>query len=240
MKQISKHYRYDDDYFDSLIPAEAARVRPRLDAELPLLLKENLIDRNQCRIIINQFFAQGPNDRPTTARRTARFGTAREVYSFALEGEARDIYLAALDAVRGDIADLYEVSIVGSDGAHGLGYSVGDKYDLHADNCNPMCTENRELLSFRLDSPNRHLSSLLFLSDSVDELDGDFQHIGGNLTFPFLVDEDNESLLVEPKCGLFVAFPSDLVYSHQVHEVFAVSSQYRLTIVDWHITEPTG
>lgn len=234
MKHITKQYRYDDNYFYGKIPADAIQARPRENADSPILLKENLLSVMDCRLIANQFLSTGSNDTPGTRGDNVWHNTVRSVYSFALEGEARDIYQAAIESIRDDIVDYFGVSLVNSSGAHGLGYKVGCKYDLHTDNCDVNYDNVGNAASFRLTNPSRNLSTLLFLTDSVDDLNGEYQHIGGNLTFPFLVDENNECLLLEPRCGLFAVFPSDPVYSHQVHEVYAVSTRFRFAIVDWH------
>jgi SM-20-related protein len=81
---------------------------------------------------------------------------------------------------------------------------------------------------------DRQLSSVLFLTESVDVLTGEHQHIGGNLSFRFLLDDQGEMLLIEPKPGLLIVFPSNPIFSHEVHEVYTVSSGFRVTIVNWY------
>jgi hypothetical protein len=204
------------------------------------MFKPNFLSVEQCRFIANQFLLTGANDQPGASGADFGLDVVRKVHSFELEGEAKAMYQAGLESVAGELAEVFGVSLVGSAGAHGLGYTIGCKYDLHADNCDPEYDSGGNLIGFRHSMPSRHLSTLLFLGDSVEELTGDFQHVGGNLSFPFLVDEDNESLLIEPRCGLFVAFPSDPVYSHQVHEVYDVSTYYRFAIVDWHVCKSSA
>jgi predicted 2-oxoglutarate/Fe(II)-dependent dioxygenase YbiX len=236
MKYLSKQYRYDDAFFAGKIPETAARVRPPSDEDLPVFVKHDFLSAGDCRRIAEQFLAAGPNDRPGARAEAA--GALRKAFSFELTGEAKRLYTEALASVRPEVEAFFGAALGDSAGAHGLGYTPGCKYDLHADNCDPEFDASGALQGFRHVMPERHISSLLFLTDSVEELNGDYQHVGGNLSFRFLLDEQGEMLLIEPRQGLFVAFPSDPVFSHEVHEVYEVSTGFRLAIVDWHACEP--
>jgi len=232
MKNISRRFCYDDEFFTDKIPAAAVLARPALEEDIPVFIKRDLFSAEECRLIADQFLAAGPSDQP--GANAEADGVVRKAFSFDLAGEAKVIYEAALASMRTSLERFYGVSLAGSAGAHGLGYTPGCKYDLHADNCDPQLDESGNLQGFRHVMPDRHLSTLVFLTDSVEEMDGPYQHIGGNLSFRFLVDEMSEPLLIEPARGMFVAFPSDPVFSHEVHEVHAVSTEFRLAIVDWH------
>lgn len=235
MKYISRRFRYDDEFFAGKIPASAIRARPPLDEDFPVLLKKNFLSVEECQLIADHFIAAGPNDRPGAG---AEAEGVRKAYSFELTGEAKAIYEGALESMQVNVELFFGVSLAGSVGAHGLGYTAGCRYDLHADNCDPELDGSGSLQRFKHVMPNRHLSTLVFLTDSVEEMNGPYQHIGGNLSFRFLIDEKSEMLLIEPECGMFVAFPSDPVFSHEVHEIYAVSTEFRLAIVDWHACKP--
>jgi hypothetical protein len=62
-------------------------------------------------------------------------GLIRKTCSFALTGEAHDIYRDALDAVATSLAGFYGVSITASSGAHGLGYNECETHPYLSHRC---------------------------------------------------------------------------------------------------------
>ena len=54
---------------------------------------------------------------------------------------------------------------------------------------------------------------------------------GGELCFNYLFDEKGLPVCIRPEAGDMVVFPSNPIYSHEVHPVTA---GYRLTLVQWH------
>lgn len=225
MKRISKLYTYDDAYFFGKIPQEAFFI-PETDHAYPVFFRENLITDTVCDQMVDTIRGSGtlimvPKG-PDGRRKTAYF---------ELFGWSQNKYEQAFKGIKEGIASFFNAEITGSHGAHGLGYYPECYYHLHADNCNPVYDGEGQVLRFEHSMPKRQISTILFLTDSVPEITSANQCIGGNVSFNYLRDEDDEMLLVEPKKGLLVAFPSNPVFAHQVHEVF---DGYRLTIVDWH------
>jgi len=228
MKQISQRYRFDASYFSEKIPSEAQYL-PDPRHEYPVYLKHNLLDRVDCDQMVSRFVAAGAHGPAMTERGD------RKAEIYLLEGENESIYQGALEKIKQDIETFFSLRITGSTGSHGLGYNSGCLYGVHSDNCEPVLDDNGELLRFEYSRPDRQISSLLYLTDSVTEVTGDNHAVGGNLSFPFLRDEKDEMLLIEPEKGLFIAFPSNPIFAHEVHMVY---EGYRMAIVDWLSARP--
>lgn len=231
MRYISKQYEYDDTFLEKKIPAEAMLAICDTEHDIPIFVDETALSDVQCDKIIEAFLENGPSGRSYAEK--ARDNIVRKSHHFDLTGTNRSTYCAAIQRVRDKIGAYYSVILGDSDGAHGLGYGVGCKYSLHADNCDPVLDETGNVLHFEIKFPRRQISTILFLTDSVDEITAKYQHVGGNLSFDLLRDQNNNPLLIEPKKGHLVAFPSHPIYSQEVHEVYEVSDGYRFVIVDW-------
>jgi hypothetical protein len=74
------------------------------------------------------------------------------------------------------------------------------------------------------------LTMIFFLADSVGEITGDRQCVGGNIEFPYIVDKDYSTLLVEPCKGMLLAFPDHPVYAYRIHEIYENQSSF---VVAW-------
>ncbi len=237
MKKVSKRYHYDEQYFAGKVPSEAMKVSSSQDEEYPIYISDDFISTDECVEIIEQFTREGVAGK---AEASGDVKGVRKAFNFTLGGRAKEIYATAFQRSRPQIEKFFSTQFKDSVGAHGLGYSPGCKYDVHADNCDAVVDAAGQLQEFKLVNERRQLSSILFLTESVDEFTSANQHVGGNLSFRFIHDNDDDMLLVEPKPGLFVAFPSSPIFCHEVHEVYDVSSDFRITIVDWYDCEQTN
>ena len=232
VKYISRLYQYDDEFLAGKIPDEAIVAIPNMEHDIPVFIEHAFLSDDQCDRIIESFLRNGPGG--TSAATEVSNNTVRRSYHFDLNGDEKAIYNQAVQRIKCKIGDFYSVVLKGSDGAHGLGYGPGCKYNLHADNCDPVLDDAGEIQYFGITFPHRQISMILFLTDSVIELTGKYQHIGGNISFNLITDHNHDCVLIEPRKGCLVAFPSHPVFSHEVHEVYEVSDGYRFVIVDWY------
>ena len=224
MKPISRKYKYDDEFFLEKIPPGICYL-PDPSHEYPIFMEESFFSRSDCTALVDNLSAAGPY-----ADAVAKFGF-RKSKQYVLAHENKKKYDQAFLRTKPKIEEFFSATILSSDIAHGLGYKVGDQYVKHSDKCEPVLDANKCLLRFRYTMPNRQISTILFLTDSVMNITGAHQCIGGNLSFPYIRDQHDEMLIVEPRAGLLVAFPSNPIFLHEVHEVF---EGFRMTIVDWH------
>lgn len=75
---------------------------------------------------------------------------------------------------------------------------------------------------FQHTSPNRLLTSLLFVNDG---------YVGGDLVMNSVLGHDRRPIKIKPEPGMMVVFPSDLRF---VHEVEPVTQGERYSVVGWH------
>ena len=226
MKNISQKYQYDEIYFEGKIPEEA-RYLPDPSHELPLYIEEGFFSPAVCDQMVSEFREAGSR----AASPVSMDIGIRKTEHYDLDNKVMAAYQKAFERTKPKLEQFFRAQLIESAGAHALGYYPGGLYGAHCDNCNPLLDENGKLLKFQYTDPARQISIVLFLTDSVTEITGSNQAIGGNLSFPFLQDENNEMLLIEPRKGLFVSFTSNPVFGHEVHVVY---EGYRMTIVDWH------
>jgi hypothetical protein len=88
---------------------------------------------------------------------------------------------------------------------------AGGHHSRHADNCRQ--NEHGDWVANH--TPQRDMSAIFYLNDEFD---------GGEIVF------DRAQLVVEPRRGLLLAFPSD---ADHVHEVLPVRSGVRYTMAIW-------
>ncbi len=224
MKRISLNHTINDCFFTGKIPDETSYL-PAPEYECPVFSEPALISPTDCKTLVDDMIKGG-------CVGVAGTGVGiRKSRQYLLTAHGRAIYEQAFTRVRPKIETFYNASLAYSTGAHGLAYEPGDRYDVHCDNCDPVLDPHGKVIRFEYTLPNRQISTLLFLSDSVDYVTQPLECMGGNLSFPFIVDRNNDRLLVEPQAGLFVAFPSNPFFAHEVHEVL---EGFRMVIVDWH------
>lgn len=224
MKRISLNYTINDDFFAGKVPDETNYL-PDPEHECPVFLEPALLSPTDCETLVDGMIkggCVGDAGTGTGIRKSSQYLLARHEWT---------IYEQAFTRVKPKIERFYNASLSYSTGAHGLAYKPGDRYDVHCDNCEPVLDSHGKVIRFEHSLPNRQISTLLFLSDSVDNVTSPLQCMGGNLSFPFIADRNNDPLLVEPQAGLFVAFPSNPFFAHEVHEVL---EGFRMVIADWH------
>ncbi len=227
MKQVSRQYFYDETIPSGLIP-EAADFLHITDEDYPIYMKENFFSPEICDRLVRDVVARGHQGLVTTVG--GNLDQERKTLIMEESPAEQALFYHTLDAEKSNIAHFFGMEITSSEPMNVLGYPVGGEYRAHCDNCAPILKDD-ELVGFDLNHPRRVLSSILFLTDSVSEITGENQCIGGNIALNMLVDTQGDPLLIEPMKGLFIVFPSNPYYHHQVYPVY---EGFRISLVDWH------
>ena len=115
-----------------------------------------------------------------------------------------------------------------------LEYKEGYFYIKHSDDSSELLDENGETVGFKCVAPERKLTTVLFATSHICNVENDKEGFsGGELLFNYLYDKERNPILVKPQAGDMVVFPSNPYFSH---EVLPVKEGYRLTLVQWHDT----
>lgn len=113
-----------------------------------------------------------------------------------------------------------------------LGYERKGKFVQHADS--HIFIQHEGQMQWVHNTPERKFSSICWLSNyaQTPSLPNDFN--GGQICFPYIVDKETQKeLVIKPKAGQFVLFPSHPLYSH---EIVPVVRGYRMALVSfWNI-----
>ena len=229
MKNISKQLRYDDEFMDSKIPEEIQYL-PNPDYEYPFFIHEHFFSDVECDALVK-------NALDKDNKMAASVGAGRKVHAgirttdvLMPDIEYRSLYMERSRNVQPEVEKFFGMGLVETGEVQAFGYPPSGHYSLHADDSVRKYSKQGELTHWEVTNPIRKISGVLFLTDSVMSINGQNQCIGGNLSFDYLVDENNVPFLVEPKKGTYIAFPSNPYFSHRVHEVY---EGYRVVIVNW-------
>ena len=126
--------------------------------------------------------------------------------------EASAMLRALLRHAQGQIADvLPDLAAVHPETVFLACLAPGGRHPRHADNCQ----EEPDGRWVPNHTPQRDVSALYYLNDDFD---------GGEIVF------EQHGLIVRPRAGLLVIFPSD---RHHVHEVFPVAGGKRYSVQTW-------
>lgn len=230
MKAISKRLHYDDQFLDNKIPEELRHL-PNPDYEYPFFIYDSFMSEAECDALVEDALTNG-------YRKPAAVGTEGKVYNSIRKTEFllpspdfRTLYIERSNRVKPEVEAFFGMQLADMGETQTYGYPTSGHYLLHADDSVRHYDEDGNLTHWKATHPKRKISGLLFLTDSVMELSGPNQCVGGNLSFDFLMDENNVPFLIEPKKGTYICFPSNPYFSHRVHEIH---EGYRVVIVNWY------
>lgn len=190
-------------------------------------------------VFILEDFLQATRLRLTEVMRDCRVAKKATVYQKGARGvheterktklvevgtDLRSIVEAELENIRPDIANHFKTTLSGMEPPQFLRYERGDFFSKHVD---------AGTKKYR----NRRVSVIIYVNDPNASEQG---YTGGNLLFYGLLPDPNFKravLPLQPKAGLLVAFPSNLM-----HEVAPVTGGVRLSIATWylHAHEPVA
>ncbi len=83
---------------------------------------------------------------------------------------------------------------------------------------------------WKRNNPERDLTGLLYISESVDTPTEPNQFSGGHLLLDNLI-MDNSPVRIRPTKGQLIMFPSHPMFVHQVEPITA---GYRISFVNWY------
>jgi len=238
MKKISKLLRYNDLYLDPKIPDEA-KFLGNTQSDYPFFIQEGVLPEKVCDAIVQNLLGSGEQgDLEISQQEDQKEGSTlnakvRDTQYFKMNVNDKSFYKKALEKMKPQIETFFDLKLSNSEGLQTLGYKTGGHYKLHADNCYPHF-KDQKFSHWELTKPYRKITTILFLTEAVLEVEKIGQHIGGNLSFDYLQNEDAEPFLLEPKKGMFLAFPSNPYFSHTV---YGVLEGFRVSLVEWHDAE---
>lgn len=228
MKAISKLLYVDDVFLDEKIP-EQSRFLPDPGHDYPFFIRENLISAADCDALVENALTNGYRKPATVGGSVAT--SIRKTDYLLPDPQFRSLYIELINSVKPEVEAFFGMQLAETGETQTYGYPPSGHYILHADDSVRQYNDQGELTHWKITNPNRAISTVFYLTDSVLEITGPNQCVGGNLAFEYLVDKSNNHCLIEPKKGMYIAFPSNPYFSHRVHEIH---EGYRVVIVNWY------
>jgi len=113
-----------------------------------------------------------------------------------------------------------------------LGYGEGYFFNVHCDNAIHGASAPTQELQTQLwwaNTTNRKFTILMYLNDQNDFCPEVGQYSGGDLALTKVSQHENE-IVIKPKAGDLLAFPSNFFFTHEVRRV---THGYRFCCVTW-------
>lgn len=230
MKPVSKRLRYDDEFLDDKIPEEL-RFFPNCDYEYPFFIHEGLLSGDECDALVANALTNGYLKKATVGTDSRVLTDIRKTDFLLPSPEFRVLYLQRCNRIKAEVEKFFGMSLAETGETQTYGYPPSGHYLLHADDSVRQYDKDGRLTHWKITNPGRKITTLLFLTDSVTEITGTNQCIGGNLSFDFLIEENGLPFLIEPRKGTYLCFPSNPYFSHRVHQVY---EGYRVVIANWY------
>ncbi len=222
MKPIASGYRYESEFFSSLGDLQGI-VLPAPGAEFPILVRQDFLSPEEAESLM-AWQAKG-------AARDATIPVSDETGS-RLSGSLQDGRVVLPDEsvlkLCGDLAMRAREGLENHFGVRvgriveteAITLPEGASCKLHTDHAVRQYDADGWLAGWPSTTDSALLTLLFFLTDGVDEVAGDNQCVGGNIEFPYMVNQDLETVLLEPRRLMLLAFPDHPVYSYRIHEVY--------------------
>ena len=223
-KQLSQHIFYDPRDLDEKVP-KALTFLGNSFAPKPFLIIDNFMRENECEVITQQLLADPAQTEAEVLSRNSSSRVDKKERSTAwhsFDDQTLASYNAAFDHHRFAIERFFGKALLEHTQPQPLGYTIGDYYHSHADNAAKTVDHSGNVVLWEAVKSNRVITTVLFLNS-------DFE--GGELRFDYLYDHSGAPIILKPKAGLAVAFPSNPYFAHSVAKV---TSGYRLSVAQWH------
>ncbi|HFD79565.1 MAG TPA: hypothetical protein ENK05_04095 [Gammaproteobacteria bacterium] len=234
MKHISRNLYYDDQFLDDKIPEEL-RYLPDPGHEYPFFIAPDFMSVPECDALVEDVLSNGYR-KPATVGTESQIRKSIRKTDFLLPSpEFRSLYVDRSQRIKPEVEEFFGMRLVETGETQTYGYPVSGHYLLHADDSVRQYDADGNLTHWKPSNPKRKITCLLFLTDSVMEISGPNQCVGGNLSFDFLLDEEGNPFIVEPRKGTYICFPSNPYFSHRVHEIY---EGYRVVITNWYTSVP--
>lgn len=195
---------------------------PYLD--YPFLVIENFLTEAEADLIAKVTKENSPKKAKVHGGLIKRI---RNVESFKVDEISSNIYFKEFKKHQHSIEEFFSTPLLYGTDIQALGYRKGFFYKRHADNSSEIVDKNGDVVGYKLVSPERKITTVLFLNSHGESFSG------GELTFNHLFDKRGENFSLFPKKGTMIVFPSNPIFAHEVKEV---ESGFRLTFVQWHMS----
>ena len=210
----------------------ATPLLPSPYAEYPFLLIENFLDDESCQEIIDS--TREDADSVDAALRSSSNTLDKKIrktkiHTFSPLSQKQ--YDTAFDALRPEIETFFSLSLSSSTAPQLLEYTEGSFYKAHSDDSSVLVSKSGEIVGFKQVASQRKITTLLFVSDQVEDVQTPYEFSGGSLLFNYFSGEDGKVLTLRPKMGSLIVFGSNPIYTH---EVLPVTDGRRVTVAQWH------
>ena len=223
MTQISNKI-YCDKFIASLKYDKLVLASPY--ADLPYLLIENFLSDEVCdEIDIYIKNTQDAKDAKLISDQKSSNEKIRKTKIFRLLDTHNNIYNNALYEHKKNIEKFFNVVLAKASKPQVLSYTKGFYYKKHSDDSSEIVNKNKKTIGFKQVRKDRKITTLLFINSYKESFSG------GELKFNYLKDENGDDIILKPKKGTLLVFPSNPIFSHEVLEVL---SGQRVTIAQWH------
>jgi len=185
--------------------------------EYPFLIFENLVKKEKLNDLINSL------DKSSYKARLVKKGLDEKIRKTILHScndKVKEIFEEAFFKIRKRVEDFFGVSFLKGTEIQVLEYKEGGFYKCHADNASEILKDG-ELIGYKLVKKERKLTTLMFLND-------DFE--GGELEFCHLRYKNKKRVIIKPKAGSMIVFPSHGLFAHEVKPVY---KNNRYALVKW-------
>lgn len=224
MRALTQKIQYDPRFLDGKVPPETLWL-PSSFNDYPFWVCEGFLDPQSARMLYDDAYTTR-QIQPAEVKRANRplpqiDRRHRRTDWLALSTRMEAIYQHRFLAVKPAIERFFNLILLESSQVQALGYSPGDYYSCHADNCSIIADESGAVVRWQPVASQRKITTVCFLND-------DFT--GGELRFDYLY-EGGKPVVIRPRAGMLIAFGSNPYFAHSVLEVL---SGYRITLAVWH------
>jgi SM-20-related protein len=235
MNQISNKIYCDDSLEKLDIPT---KLLPNPYRDYPYLIIENFLDASICQEIVDAI-KKSQNGLKAKVKSSPAYGVVepkvieeyRKTNIYKLHQVYESVYQNSFLSHQKEIEEFFNISLTLSTDLQALEYTKGGFYIKHADDSNELIDSDGNIAGFLAVSPERKLTTVLFVTAYDEIVQDNYTFSGGELLFNYLYDEQKEPIKLKPKIGSMVIFFSNPYFSH---EVLPVNDGYRLTLVQWH------
>jgi SM-20-related protein len=237
MAQISEHIFCDD--FLTQCDIEN-RLLPNPYYDFPYLIIEDFLSPFQCHEIVtskqkdsNAQKAMVKSMLHETVLNPTVDESIRKTKIYKLTELHQAWYDESFLAHQKEMEAFFNIALTTATKVQVLEYTQGYFYNKHADDSSELVNKERETIGFKCVAPNRKLTTVLFVSshEANRQEKDEVCFSGGELVFNYLYNSKGEPIVLQPKAGNMVVFPSNPYFSHEVKPVI---SGYRLTCAQWH------
>ena len=198
-------------------------VTPSPYVAYPFMLIDHFLDEATCKQI--ELHVKASKDAKKATLRSSTHNDNRAIRHtdiYTLTPTLLEHYNENMEALKAEIEEFFYCSLTTASKPQLLAYEAGGYYRCHSDDSSELRSKEGKLIGFKQVAPERKITTLLFVNDDFN---------GGELMFNYLYNSKQEQVVLKPKRGQMVVFPSNPIFSH---EVLHVKEGLRISIAQWH------